>query len=86
MLLTQQLREALMRIKKDPQIQPFCEYLRSELVREHAAMVGLDAPMVYRAQGRASYVGDLLKLIENVDGVSALEKTNSSRSMTAGHY
>lgn len=75
-----------MRIKKDPQLAPFSEYLRSELVREHAAMVALDAPMVYRAQGRASYVSDLIKLIEQIDGVSALERTNSRGPMTAGLY
>lgn len=75
-----------MRIKKDPQLTPFLEALRAELVREHVAMVGLDAPGVYRAQGRASYVNDLIKLIEQVDTVSALEKPNSGRPMTAGLY
>jgi hypothetical protein len=77
MQLTQPLREALVRIKKDPQLAPFVEHLRAEIAREHAAMVALEAPMVYRAQGRASFATDLAKLIENVDNVSALERPNS---------
>jgi hypothetical protein len=75
-----------MRLKKDPQMQPFTEALRSDLLQEYRAMVGLDAPMVYRAQGRASYLSDLIRFIEGVDNTSALEKPNSGRPMTAGLY
>lgn len=75
-----------MRIKKDPQLQPFLEYLLAELSRENTNMRGLDAPMIYRAQGRACCLFELSKLIENVDSISVLDKSNSGRPMTAGLY
>jgi hypothetical protein len=86
--ITPALRDALIRVKKDPQLASFVDHLQAELAREQTAMMGLDAPMVYRAQGRASYVADLMKLIENADSVatSFLDKPVPHRVATAGRF
>lgn len=73
-----------MRIKKDPQLQPFVEYLRADLAREQNVMMGLEVPGVYRAQGRAGYAQDLMKLIADSD-VLTLGRS-SARISTAGLY
>jgi hypothetical protein len=86
--ITPALRDALIRVKKDPQLRPFVDHLIADLAREHAAMTGLDAPMVYRAQGRASYAADLMKLIESADSLATgvLDKPVPHRVATAGRF
>jgi len=86
--ITPALRETLIRVKKDPQLASFVEHLRADLARETTAMMGLEAPMVYRAQGRASYVADLIKLIESADSPATgpLDKPVPHRVATAGRF
>lgn len=79
--LTRELREALMRVKKDPQLAPFVAYLRAELIREQTSMMGLDAPGVYRAQGRASYVFDLIRFIDGVDDYDSERRNRTSQTI-----
>lgn len=77
MQLNRPVVESLLRVRNDPELRPFLQYLLARKTKATGDCVIQRDEALYRAQGRAQELQELLDLVEDAPGL--FEKVKNQR-------